>query len=344
MSASSNFLGPSEAARRLGVSVKALRIYEAQGLIAPTRTSAGWRAYGPADMARASEIVALRALGLGLKEIAQTLTGGSESLEQVLARHEVALEVRLRALEGRIARVRSLRRDIAVAAPRGTGEPMSTPRPDQTVAVAFALPWPWAGERFALREVTGLTYITGPLFSGKTKLARCLAETLPGAAFVGLDRLEGGGARARSTLDADPAFASRVERTLSRLARDGADISDALFALIAALETEGHEALVIDMIEEGLDEPTQAAVARYLRRRESGAKPVFQLTRSSAILDLASVGPDETVILCPANHSPPIVVAPHPGAVGYEAVATCLASPAVRARSAGVVVTQREVA
>jgi hypothetical protein len=39
----------------------------------------------------------------------------------------------------------------------------------------------------------------------------------------------------------------------------------------------------------------------------------------------------------PANHSPPICVAPFPGASGYEAVATCLAAPEVRARTAGVV-------
>jgi hypothetical protein len=33
----------------------------------------------------------------------------------------------------------------------------------------------------------------------------------------------------------------------------------------------------------------------------------------------------------------PSRVAPYPGAPGYEAVATCLASPEVRARTAGVI-------
>ena len=67
------------------------------------------------------------------------------------------------------------------------------------------------------------------------------------------------------------------------------------------------------------------------------ARPLFLLTRSTAILDLAAMGPEETIILCPANHSPPIRVAPYPGAPGYEAVATCLASPEVRARTAGLI-------
>jgi len=89
------------------------------------------------------------------------------------------------------------------------------------------------------------------------------------------------------------------------------------------------------MVEQGLDHATQQALISYLRRRaRRGARPLFLMTRSSAILDLAATGPDEAIILCPANHSPPTRVAPYPGAPGYEAVATCLASPEVRARTA----------
>ncbi len=40
------FLNPSEAAARLGVTVKALRLYEQRGLLAPSRNAAGWRSYG----------------------------------------------------------------------------------------------------------------------------------------------------------------------------------------------------------------------------------------------------------------------------------------------------------
>jgi hypothetical protein len=84
----------------------------------------------------------------------------------------------------------------------------------------------------------------------------------------------------------------------------------------------------------------QEAVIAHLRRRGPSARPLFLLTRSCAILDLAAVGTDEAIIFCPANHSPPISVAPYPGAPGYEAVATCLASPEVRARTEGVVVAR----
>lgn len=76
----------------------------------------------------------------------------------------------------------------------------------------------------------------------------------------------------------------------------------------------------------------------------SWVAPLLLLTRSCAILDLAAVGPNEVILFCPANHSPPIRVIPYPGAPGYESVATCLASPEVHARTQGVIAWRPEVA
>jgi hypothetical protein len=89
--------------------------------------------------------------------------------------------------------------------------------------------------------------------------------------------------------------------------------------------------------------PTQEALIAHLRERaNAAARPLFLMTRSSAILNLAAIGPDEAIFLCPANHSLPTRVAAFPGAPGYEAVATCLASPEARARTAGVIACQRQ--
>ena len=41
MGTSRQFLNPSQAAKRLGISAKALRLYEQRGLIAPIRSAAG---------------------------------------------------------------------------------------------------------------------------------------------------------------------------------------------------------------------------------------------------------------------------------------------------------------
>lgn len=64
-SSSERHLSPAEAGRKRGVSRKTLRLYERHGLlVAPLRAENGWRAYGPAEMARLHQVLALEALGL----------------------------------------------------------------------------------------------------------------------------------------------------------------------------------------------------------------------------------------------------------------------------------------
>jgi DNA-binding transcriptional MerR regulator len=324
------FLNPAEAARRLGVSAKALRLYEQRGLVSPRRTAAGWRAYGPDEMALAGEIVALRALGLSLIQIGQVLGGEARVLESALAAHQAALERQGRQLAGVVEKIRELRAGLARGRTPEVGDLARLLAPGPSVA--FDLPWPWGGEPFELRDITPLTYITGPLGSGKTRLALRLAEALPAATFLSPDRTADDTAAIH-----DPALAARVERTLAWLVEDGATPCDDLLAVLVALEAETSAALVIDMPEQGLDQATQEALVAFLRRRGPDARPLFLLTRSRAILDLASVGIGETILYCPANHGPPMRVAPYPGAPGYEAVADCLGSPEVRARTAGMI-------
>ncbi len=343
MSSPAQFLHPSEAAKRLGVSAKALRLYEQRGLIAPARTAVGWRAYGPDEMARVAEIVALRQLGLSLSQVARVLGGDSESLEPALAAHQAALEGRVHQLVDAVEKVRRLRADLSGGLAPAAGELARLLRPTSKFSVVFDLPWPWGGERFELQDIRSLNYIIGPLGSGKTRLAKRLAETLPGAAFLGLERLEDG-RTARALLDSDLPLKSRVDQTLAWLVDDGATVSEALVSLITALEADGPSILVIDMLEQGLDKASQEALIAHLRRRGPDTRPLFCLTRSSSILDLGAMGDDETIVLCPANHSPPTCVRPYPGFPGFEAVATCLASPEVRARTEGVIAWRPQVA
>jgi DNA-binding transcriptional MerR regulator len=332
VSPAAQVLQPAEAARRLGVSVKALRLYEARGLIAPGRSGSGWRAYGEAEMARAREIVALRGLGFSLAQIERALGGSAEGLDAALAEHQKRLERQVGEMSLAARKVADLRGGLAGGSAPSVTDLARLGRAPAAPAVAFDLPWPWGGEHFELAELRPLTWIVGSMGSGKTRLALSLVDSLPGAAFIGLDRLEAVPAPA-----ADVALNQRARQAAAWLQEDGATASAALTALLLALEADGEGPILVDMIEQDLDEPTQVAVAAYLRRRGAAARPVIALTRSSAMLDLAEVGPNEALLLCPANLAPPSLVAPYPGAAGYEALATCLGPPDVRARGEAVV-------
>lgn len=77
-------LTAAEAAARTGLTIRALRVYEARGLLDPPRTDKGWRLYGPREFQRLGIIQALKSLGLSLAEIARVLAGDTPSLRRVL--------------------------------------------------------------------------------------------------------------------------------------------------------------------------------------------------------------------------------------------------------------------
>lgn len=68
-----NALDISEVAARTGLTPRALRFYEARGLVRPLRTASGRRVYGPAELEQVNRVVALKRAGLTLAQI-QRLT------------------------------------------------------------------------------------------------------------------------------------------------------------------------------------------------------------------------------------------------------------------------------
>lgn len=328
------FLRAAGAARRLGVSVKALRLYEAHGLLRPARSQAGYRLYGPDDLRRARDIVGLRALGLGLAQVGRAIAGDADALDAALARREAELGTEFHGLRTSVERLRALRERLARGHVLPDGELQRALGAETAAAtVTFDLPWPWAGERFELMDIGQLMYLVGPLGSGKTRLAHRLAQRLPEAMLLGPERFEGDALdRAWSGLVDEERQAVQSHR--GWLVEEGATDSVALRLLLIAFEASGgRRSLVIDMIEDGLDRATQETLMPWLRRRvRARAAPVVAMTRSSSILDLSRVGPGETILLCPANHAMPRLVAPHAAAPGYETLCSCLATPEARAR------------
>ena len=108
-----DFRTASDAAQRLGVTVRALRVYERCGLVRPGRTAAGWRVYGPEEFARLHHVIALKRLRLGLKRIGEMISGGAVGLDQVLALQEEALAAQKRATDRALDLVRRARSRLA---------------------------------------------------------------------------------------------------------------------------------------------------------------------------------------------------------------------------------------
>lgn len=100
-------------AARFGVTVKALRVYEREGLISPARSGSNWRAYGRAEEERLTAILALKRLGLPLARVRELLNGFKGSLDAVLALHEQVLTQRQGELGTALAIVQAARARLA---------------------------------------------------------------------------------------------------------------------------------------------------------------------------------------------------------------------------------------
>ena len=108
------FFSPSEAARRLNVSTKALRLYETLGLVHPLRASTGWRTYGPDQMAQLHKVLALKSLGVPLKRVRELLCDQLTDLDAILRLQEAAFRSRIAGDTRRLALLAAVRRRLAI--------------------------------------------------------------------------------------------------------------------------------------------------------------------------------------------------------------------------------------
>src|SRR5580692_2350601 len=110
-------LSPAETAKRFGISIKALRLYEQHGLLKPLRaangsTGAAWRVYGSNQIARLHQILALKRLGLSLGQIGELLAG-ADALDPILAVQERVLEKDRERITRALTLIRKARTQLA---------------------------------------------------------------------------------------------------------------------------------------------------------------------------------------------------------------------------------------
>jgi DNA-binding transcriptional MerR regulator len=114
--------GPADAARRMRVTVKALRHYEKRGLLKPKRARNGWRVYDRTDLSRLERILAFKAMGFGLAQIASLLDATPDALAEALATQEFRLKGEVRKLNDALDAVRTMR---GRPAPARSGAPLA---------------------------------------------------------------------------------------------------------------------------------------------------------------------------------------------------------------------------
>src|ERR1700744_3180844 len=96
-------LSIGDVSRRTRLSERALRLYEAEGLVSPARTAAGRRVYSLADLRRLQQVQILRRAGYALAEIRDLLKKSNFDAGEVISLHLGALKAERDALDRSIA-------------------------------------------------------------------------------------------------------------------------------------------------------------------------------------------------------------------------------------------------
>ena len=89
-------------AKLAGVTVRALHHYDRLGLLKPNRTEAGYRLYHLRDLERLEQIVALKFLGIPLKQIRQVFQRGTSEICDSLQMQRRVLEEKRQLLDSAI--------------------------------------------------------------------------------------------------------------------------------------------------------------------------------------------------------------------------------------------------
>lgn len=88
----------AEVARRTGMTSRALRFYEARGLITPLRSASGRRHFGPGELGRLHQILALKRAGLSLGQIERLTRRGAVDLAALVEAQLAAIAAQMQQL------------------------------------------------------------------------------------------------------------------------------------------------------------------------------------------------------------------------------------------------------
>jgi len=107
------FMTAADCARQIGITVKALRVYEDHGLLSPPRSEKNWRLYGAREISQLNEILTLKAMGFSLSRITKLLSGHETTTDDMLALQQSYLTEHRKRLDDSLGLVTALREKTA---------------------------------------------------------------------------------------------------------------------------------------------------------------------------------------------------------------------------------------
>ncbi|MFA5969960.1 MAG: MerR family transcriptional regulator [Sphingomonas sp.] len=223
----------AEVARRTGLTSRALRFYEARGLVRPLRTQSGRRCYGAGELERLYQLTALKRAGLSLVQIKALFDKRPIDLRELLALKLGEIEEQARALSEMRGVLSSTLSRIDRGEPIDAATLCSLIRSGDMMMTAEAEKWKSVTDRYMSEEA-------------KADFARKQAEMAE--AFAGFDQASYSakwrdlGGRIKAALPMDPA--SDAARAF---AREWAELLKPFAQVATPAMWQGSQAMYSDM-------------------------------------------------------------------------------------------------
>lgn len=247
----------AEIARATGLSARALRFYEARGLVRPLRTQSGRRVYGAGELERLHQLIALKRAGLSLAQIKALFDRRPIDLGALL-------RLQLEAVEAEAAALGERRRILLTTLSRiDRGEPIDA------VTLCSLIR---SGDKIMTEEAAKWKTVTDRYMSDEAKAD--FARTLPqmGDAFDQADygaKWKDLGSRIKAAMPLDPA-----SETALGFVREWAALLEPFARVATPAMWQGSQKMYADMRAwEGQADPGfDASVMAFIQQAANAAR------------------------------------------------------------------------
>jgi DNA-binding transcriptional MerR regulator len=241
-------------ARLTGLTSRALRFYEARGLVAPLRSASGRRHYGPAELERLHQVMAMKRAGLTLGQIEKLSAGRKTDLAGLIAAQLRSLDERQSEIDAARGLLTSILSRLDRSEPIDVATFCSLIRQGETVMSQEK----WFGEA------------SGFMTEDQREIFAQAKAAMPAGRTAAMEAFQALNARIKAALPLDPASDQAQELLAER------DAMLAPFLAAMPAEMKAMSKSLGEKVRQGeLASPIDAEVHRFYReatqaRREAG--------------------------------------------------------------------------